>query len=337
MLMLRLGKLGIVLIMCCASALAYPGKHFNLQELVQAADVIAVVDISAIDNAGLTSITLDGQALPANAHRADVQTERRLKGTCPSQFILDFFTPQQFVGYPGVGIGRQIVFLKRRGRGYEFADRHFPSLPAAPESAPGPEPDPLQAVVAELGRVISSPAATQAQKWTVLARARGIPDMEPFKLYLQAGLDTAGNADLKYRIQAELISRGDLSELSSSVDLLLGGTLTDDQRQTFLLTIANNVKNPKSVPAITRLLRSTDPLSRRAAAEALWHIASPNAIPELVRILEDPDQKVRFYAVRALSDIANEPGWGGPGESEFQERQQEYLTHWRNWAKNRAP
>jgi hypothetical protein len=210
---------------------------------------------------------------------------------------------------------------------------HFP---AAPGSVSDIESDPLQAVVAELGRVISSPAAGQGQKYAVLARARGIPNVESFNLSLQAGLDTAENADLRYRIQAELISRDDLFELRPVVDLLLGNTLTEEQRQIFLLAIANNIKSSKSVPMITRLLCSTDLLSRRAVAEALWHIASSNAIPDLVRILQDPDQEVRFYAVRALSDIANEQGWGGPSESQFQDHQQEYLTHWQNWAKSQA-
>ena len=334
--MLRPTKLGIVLTVCGACALAYPGKPFNLQRLVEEADVIAVADIFRIDDAGSATTSVDGLALPVSEYKANIHVERRIKGICPDGFILDFFTPQQFVGYPGVAVGRQIILLKHQDNRYEFADRHYPSLPAAPGYISRIESDPLQAVIAELGRVVSSPAATQAQKWTVLARARGIPNVESFKLALHAGLDAAENVDLKYRIQAELISRDDLSQLRPMVDLLLSNALTDEQRQMVHLVIANNVKSPKSVPMITRLLRSGDPLSRRAAAEALWHIASPDAIPDLLRILQDPDQEVRFYAVRALSDIANEPGWGGPGESEFQEHQQEYLTHWRNWAKSRA-
>ena len=73
------------------------------------------------------------------------------------------------------------------------------------------------------------------------------------------------------------------------------------------------------------------------AVEALWHIADPNTVPELLRSLQDPDEQVRFYAVRAFADIANEPGWGGPGESEFRNRQQEYLEHWQEWAKAQSP
>jgi|HubBroStandDraft_2_1064218.scaffolds.fasta_scaffold74301_2 hypothetical protein len=129
MTVLRLTKLGIVLIVCGAWALAYPGKPFDLQKLVEGADVIAVVDISRIDPAGATTITVDSQAVSADAFKADVHAERHIKGICPDQFIFNFFTPKQFVGYPGVAVGRQIIFLTRRDSGYEFTDRHFPSLP----------------------------------------------------------------------------------------------------------------------------------------------------------------------------------------------------------------
>jgi HEAT repeats len=225
--------------------------------------------------------------------------------------------------------------LKREDTRYEFADRHFPSLPAVSGSVSEIESDPLQTVIGELGHVISSATATETQKRSVLARAYGIPNVNSFRSSLQAGLDVAENQDLKYRIQAELVSRGDLSALRSSIDLLLESTLDDAQRRMFLLVIANDVKTSESLPIIMQLLQSGDPLARRAVAEALWNIANPSTIPELARALQDPDREVQFYAVRALSDIANEPGWGGPSESEFQRHQQKYLTHWQDWTKGR--
>jgi hypothetical protein len=55
------------------------------------------------------------------------------------------------------------------------------------------------------------------------------------------------------------------------VDLLLGNTLTEEQRQIFLLAIANNIKSSKSVPMITRLLCSTDLLSRSCCGSFMAH------------------------------------------------------------------
>jgi hypothetical protein len=121
--------------------------------------------------------------------------------------------------------------------------------------------------------------------------------------------------------------------LPDVANLLLTHTASVDQRTWLLYVIGNRVKDRRAIPALEPLLRSGDSSIREAAAEALWHIADTAAVPELVKSLHDPDEQVRFYAVRALSDIANEPGWGGPGESEFHERQQEYLTHWQNWGK----
>jgi hypothetical protein len=121
--MLRLRKLGAVLIICGACSLAYPGQPFNLQTLVEKAEVVAVVDIFEIDDAGPASVNFDGRAILASAYRADVRLVRRIKGASPDSLIVDFFTPQQFVGYPGVAIGRQMIFVKRQGSTYEFADR----------------------------------------------------------------------------------------------------------------------------------------------------------------------------------------------------------------------
>jgi hypothetical protein len=318
-----------------ASCLAYPGKPFDLRQLVTEADVIVVATIEKIDDVGSTNVLVGDQSVSARAHRARVLAERRIKGSCPEEFSIEFVTPSQFVGYPGVTMGRQIVFLKKQDNGYRFASRQYPSLPAAPgSSAIESGSDPLEAVVMQLGSVVSSPAASQSEKWIVLARAYGIPRSESFERSLRAGMDNTASLDLKYRIQTELVARDDDAELARAIDLLLASTLTDEQQQLFLLAIGNNVKNPTALPALARLLRSGNAPSRRAAAEALWHSAISDSVPDLVRILQDSDAQVRFYAVRALSDIANEPGWGGPSEAQFQEHEEEYLQHWKSWARS---
>jgi hypothetical protein len=114
----------------------------------------------------------------------------------------------------------------------------------------------------------------------VLARAPWIPKCGITQA-IPPRLSAAENVDLKYRIQAELISRRDLSELSPVVDLLLSDSLSGEQRQSFLLIVINDVKNPKALAMIRRLSRSRNPLTRRAAAEALWHIGDTDDISDL--------------------------------------------------------
>jgi hypothetical protein len=99
--------------------------------------------------------------------------------------------------------------------------------------------------VAELGSVISSTTAPARDKWAVLVRAYAVPKSASFSSALQLGLQQANEDDLKYRIQAELMSRDDLSQLDAAQKLLLTGTLNIKQKELFLSVIANQIKNPK--------------------------------------------------------------------------------------------
>jgi hypothetical protein len=317
-------------------AAAYPGKHFHLNELVEAADVIVVADVSVTQQSGPATASVDGRPVDATSYLAELRVQRRLKGSCPDELTFDFTTPLQFVGIPGVGPGYQMVFLKKNEMGYLFADRHFPSLPAAPGTPAETDTDALQGVIRELGNVMSSPLATESGKWAVLTRAEGIPKSEIFTDALTAALTNSTDDDLRFRIQAELLSRNDFSQLGPVVDLLLRRTLSDERREMFLLRI-EKINDPQALRPLRPLLSATDLSLRRAAAQALWHIADPSSISALLKLLDDTDDEVRFYAVRALSDIANDPNWGGPSESEFREHEGSYISHWRDWGRARVP
>jgi hypothetical protein len=326
-----------VLVALSSSATAYPGKRLQLEQLVAASDLIVVVDLSNIQSIGTTEERVDGNPITADSYRADVHVLRSLKGSSPDRFTIVFYTPQVFVGYPGITTGLQMAFLKRQKGGYVFADRHYPVLPASDvtiRQSSGSLAGPLGLVVEELGRVISSAAASPRDKWMVLARAYGIPKLASFAFALQLGLQNTNDDDLRCRMEAELISRDDLSQLNSVGNLLLKGSFNEKQKELLLSVITNEVKNPDASPVLARLLHSDDAGTRRAGAEALWHSASPSAVPELLKALLDQDERVRFYAVRALADLNDEPKWG-PSFAEFQERQQQYLSHWQDWATSR--
>jgi hypothetical protein len=316
-------------------AIAYPGKSFQLEQLVNESDVVAVVELSNIQNLGTTNEHIDGNSITSESHKADMRVLRRLKGLSPERAIVTFTTPGVFVGYPGVGPGVQIAFLKCQEDRCTFADRHFPTLPALSEIAAPivPITNPVERVTAELGAVISSKSAPPSDKWKVLAKAYGIPKIASFTSALRLGLQNANDndSDLKCRIEAALISRDDLSQLTVVKDSLLAGQLTHEQKELFLSVIANEVKDPEAAPALGSLLHSEDTATRRAAAEALWHSASASATPDLVRALQDQDEQVRFYAVRGLADINAQSNWG-PSSEEFRENQQQYLSHWQEWA-----
>ena len=138
------------------------------------------------------------------------------------------------------------------------------------------------------------------------------------------------------KLQGELISLGDLSSLPEAATLLLKNLATQSGREWLLYIISNHVEDVRAVRMLEPLLSSSDHSVREAAVEALWHIDDSSAVEALVKKLDDADEKVRFYAVRGLSDIGNQYGWGGPTEGEFHDHEQKYLTHWQEWANNRA-
>jgi HEAT repeat protein len=184
--------------------------------------------------------------------------------------------------------------------------------------------------------VLASATASSSEKYEILRVDYALPRDEKTIAALRKGLSVSGDREVTEKLRSELIAFGDLSQLPTAADLLLKNSASQNGREWLLYVIGNRVNDPRAVPALEPLVNSSDDPVREAAVEALWHIGAPAAVPALVKKLEDPDEKVRFYAVRGLSDIANEYGWGGPSEPEFHEHAQDYVTHWQDWAKNRA-
>jgi hypothetical protein len=297
--------------------------------------VIAIADITGIHEQGRMSVDVEGNRLSAVAYRADLKLFQALKGDCPVNFSIEFYTPTEFVGYPGLNTGLQMIFLKRSGETLLFTDRHYPTLPATKRAEPkGSDLDvsnALDSVVATLGAVLASPTAAPSAKWEVLRVAYALPSSSSFMSSLRLASASATDPELKYRLVAELIARGDLADLPEVGELLLTHALTDTQAQRMLYVIANKLNDPKAVPTLRQLLRSGSTAARRSAAEGLWHVANSATTPDLVRALQDPDTDVRYYAVRGLADINREPAWG-PSVSAFRENEAKYLTYWLDWA-----
>lgn len=315
---------------------AYPGKHLHLEQLVQSSDVIAAVDIANIRSVGRSDVVVDGNRVNAIFYKADVRLNRQIKGSCPEQFTIEFYTPLQYVGYPGIDEGHQMVFLKNLQQQLVFTDLHFPSFPALPGSSlpsdlVSGESDPFHTVLAEMGAVIASPSESLNDKQVILLVSYALPSVDSFMSSLRAAEKTAADLDFKYRIQGELMSRGDLSPLPSVKLLLLQNALADKQKEILLFVIANRINNSRAVPHLKDLLQAGDLPTRRAAAEALWHIADPSSHSILVNALNDRDREVRYYATRALADSTGQREWG-PAPGEFDDHEQKYVDHWRRWA-----
>jgi hypothetical protein len=317
-------------------------RNLHIEDLVKASDVIAiaeVIDVKAIGAA--PPIPFRDQLLEAQAYTSNVLLRRIVKGTAADSLTVEYALPTSSVGYRGLRQGTRIIFLRRQQGHYSLADPYYPDFPAVVTHSgtaglPSTISDCGTSVVRELLAVIASDTASPAEKGQILQVDYALPANHEVVAAFREGLASAQEAELRQRLQGELIRFGDVSELPSVAQLLLTDSAARDQRAWLLYVIGNRLSDRRAIPALEPLLRSGDDSLREAAVEALWHIADPAAAPVLLKALQDPDEQVRFYAVRAFSDIANEPGWGGPGESEFRQHQQKYLSHWQDWATSQA-
>jgi len=313
--------------------------HFNLDEAVNAADLIVVADVKQIRDLGPGKpIQFRNEILQAEEYSADLSVSRVLKGPKVDDLRLSYTLPLTPVGYRGLSPGIRMLFLRRDRNEYHLADPYYWNFPATLEALgedSGSESSP-QLVLTNMLAVLASDSTSSSEKYEIIRVDYALPSTQKTITALQKGLSVSTDRGLSEKLQGELIRFGDLSQLPRAVNLLAENSATHDGREWLLYVIGSYIKDARAVHALKPLLSSSDDSFREAAAKALWHVSDPAAVPALVQKLEDPDEKVRFYAVRGLSDIANEYGWGGPSESEFHEHAQKYLTHWQEWSKNRT-
>jgi hypothetical protein len=328
--------------MCCAAlasrchAVGVP--NLKIAQLVALSDVIVIAQVYEVRDAGPAApVSFRGQLLASETYVADLDVRLTIKGFAPRHLSVKYSLPNTFVGYQGLRQGTRAVFLRKKGNEFDLADPYHPDLPATTEAGLAlAQGDYVAAVEHEMLAVIASSSTDATQKSEILRFDYALPRGDRTIDALKSGLTSAGDEDLRQRLEGELVHFGDTSELPNIVSLLLRNAAAINQRVWLLYVIGNNVTDPLAVPALQPLLGSTDNQMREAAAQALWHIGHPAAVQSLARALEDPDVSVRFYAVRGCADLANEFGWGGPSESEFQEHEQRYLAHWRAWAKTQG-
>ena len=323
---------------CCQSQ-GFGIPRFKLDEAVNEADLIVVAEVKQGRDLGLGKpVQLRNEMLAAEAYSADLSVARTIKGPALREISVTYALPLIPVGYTGLNRGIRMVFLRRDKNEYHVVNPYYSSFPATLEP---PEENtasgtPVQVVLTNMLAVLASASTSSSEKYEILRVDYALPSNDETIAALQKALSVSADPELSEKIQGELIRFGDLGQLPAAANLLLRNSAPPNERQWLLDAIGNHVKDARAVPALARLLTSPDDSVREAAVEALWHIGAPAVVPALAEKLQDPDEKVQFYAVRGLSDIANEYGWGGPSEPEFHEHAQKYLTHWQEWAKNRA-
>jgi hypothetical protein len=333
--MVRLVLIIATIVSSGISLFGYPVRALQLGKLMDASECVAVIDVASISQEGRISIDVNGHTVDASANTIQAKLLRIIKGPCPDQVTIKSYTPDRFVGSPGLKRGPQIAFLRLSEGRLVFADRNYPSLPALMGSstvASGIPAAPIDRVVAELAAVLSSPAASASDKFEVLAVSYALPSSVVMTSSLRVAMTTTAVPAQQNIIEAELIRRGDVQAVESVTSRILASQLSADAQAMFLQVIASHLTEAKAAPSVIRLLESGNVEVRRAAAEALWHIADVADSQVLTNCLSDPDMRVRYYAVRGLADIHHQPQWG-PTEQLFDRDPAHYLDHWSKWGK----
>jgi hypothetical protein len=315
-------------------------RNLRLEDLVSASEAIAIAEVGHAKMIGPSPpIVFRGHPLQSEQYSCDVAVRQIIKGRLPGRFVVKYSLPISFVGYQGLHPGTRLVFLRREGDSYSPADYYYPDFPAVPmqtaiEGSQSEEEDDTRIVANAMMAVIRSPISSLAEKSEILRVDYALPAGPEVIAALREGLANTHDSDFEQRLDGELLRFGDIGVLPDVVRSLMTDSASDSEKVWLLYVVGNRLKDPRAIPALRPMLKSSDSSLREAALEALWHISDPTAVHDLAQGLHDADERARFYAVRGLADIAKELDWGGPSESEFHEHEQKYVTHWQDWVQS---
>jgi len=309
----------------------------DLDKLTEEASLIAVGEITLLQEEGTTTLLLEDHSVPARAMVAELRVDQVLKGsgnTSSSFLRFHFAVPKDSSGWVRVRpLDYRIFFLKESSDGLTLVSPYYPSLPAVPGREP-PEGIPIERVVDQLEAVLVSATTPLEQKQEAvfaLSRTKAVAGTRALRKNAEQKDFT-----LRLSIAGALLERNDISALPFAEAILLDQHPSAPPYLLHNLTygISEGVKNEEAVPSLIRLLHAPSTETRRAAASALMHISSNSAIAPLMAALSDSDLQVRYYSAVGLAEITGQMDWR-PNMDDFISDQQRYLNHWREWGRNR--
>lgn len=341
-----------------SAAHAAPMPAVDVPALVEVSDVIVVGRAARVDRR---------PGAPETERIFTVAVDRVLKGSADPKRLLELRLNVAEPGYTAVE-DRQfgMYFVKRIGvHVYEASDPFYPVLPASPTAQVGSsnEEEPLDRVAAELTTVLATPPSVLIDPLTgVQDLIVGEPAEQAQAIYYEtaSALQTipyAFSADKLHALATSTQFSTRLSALRSlfatdkeAVDAslinksleYLTPILLDPPAELvpavrdFANSLEADLNHSISASTLVQLLHSRDVAIRRAAASKLSETDTTAAIAALARTaLEDEDQTVRYFAVFGLAQ-ANGRG-RAPSFDVFEEREAEFLSSWRAWARVNAP
>jgi HEAT repeat protein len=310
-------------------------RALNLVSLTTRADIIAIGEVTSVENRGATTLDLGGGPLQAKHFVAYLRMDQVLKGNIPpGAQILDFTVPQAPIGIHGVAPGQYgIFFLSEDQSLLRFTDPMYPSLPA-PRKAKLPSATVLDQVTALLGQVLQSPEVSDTERVEALDALGRLETNLARDTLLQALSNPSEN--IRLDVARTLVARNDISGLGIVEEALVHPSKLSTIMISNLAGSLGGLKDWRAVPALKRLLDTNDQRIIKGVVIALRQSGSADALEPLARLLTNSDEQVRYYAVVGMGEITRQDEWT-PAFDEFQKNEAKYLSYWRDWATSNLP
>ncbi len=329
MTILRASTIGAVLTLALTLGAA-PIPRFDLRIAFDRAEIVVIGRVSSVTVVGPNLVAIGQQQVQGRDKKAVVTVEEQLKGpVVPQEVTVTYGLPDAPSGVADIVPGTRLLFLNVAGAQYGVADRYYPSLPAR-RTTEGHAATALDRAAIAIASVVRDPDAAPAEKVVALSALEGAPYPSALNIIRTATSDA--NIVVQIGALVDLVEAGDASALQQTSLVLRRSHQNVPNYLLHNVTYAISVGrfDSASVDTLALLLTSQETETRRAAAQALWHMVDPAAKKSLASALADSDREVRYYAVRGLAALANQPEWE-PSIPEFDGNEQRYLQHWKEW------
>ena len=323
---------GVSLMMVGAAVQGAPGPILDVVDLVASADVVAVGTVISIAYAGDALVEAPSGRVPGRLKLGNFLIDQVLKGPAELTAVpFSFVIPDVFVGYRGIAqYSYRILFLKQVRDHYEFVSPFYPSIVATRSARMTPGAEPSVQVFQTVAAVLHSTVSSSDEKREAIRILWGLKSANAVSS-LEAALQDSDQT-IALNAAAALLAVDDLSAMPIAEAALLSPNpgVPAELLHNLRVGISEGSGDAAAIPALIRLLSSSDSQTRRAASYALRRSASLSAIPPLATSLDDSDVEVQHNAVMGLAAIAGDKEWG-PSLPEFVSRKELYIDYLKAW------
>lgn len=315
----------------------------SVADLTRKSDVVCVGIVSSLTANGTATVFSGGNSYTVDVKLATISVDRYVKGTDGPAITTEVYNAQNLdLEGQDVLVGqRGIFFLKdKSGTTYKPTLREFVFAPAL-ATAPASGAQDVDGVMAELSQVVASSSASLADRQLAIYILGETLQLEYQAAAMSSLRDEAGKTASPVRVDAAvvLLQNDDVSAVDFVADRVLQTSppLDGTTQQHINTALLGRLKNPLAIPALIRLLGSTDATVRRGAAASLRRTQSQGALEPLARTgLEDADQTVRYFAVMGLAELVGDYQHG-PAITVYRQNESMYLDYWRTWRAGMFP